>query len=148
MAKTLLTNLIERSYLRKLSLVEANLNEETMPVLCEFIQTNRCIEAIDISWNKMRPRAFEQFLELLRDNRKLKFINISWNQLVEITKPHWTEHADIATLINEYQDMVVKMLSTKKRPFPLERLKEEKLTDDELQNLSAEEREKVLLEEE
>jgi len=96
----LLTNLIERSYLTKLSLVGASMTDKTLPLLCEFISSSRYIESIDISWSNRSPQDFDRVLELLRDNRKLKFVNLSWNQLVHSKKlTHWDVAKDPKILI-------------------------------------------------
>ena len=44
-----------RNYLRKLSLVEAGLNDFSMANLCEVVKTQKTLQALDISWNRLTP---------------------------------------------------------------------------------------------
>lgn len=51
----LLETLNERSYIRKLALVKANLNEASIKVLVDYIRYQRFLIDLDISWNGLRP---------------------------------------------------------------------------------------------
>ena len=137
--KLVLENLNQRSYLSKLSLVDASLSEATMTLLCTFVQTNRYIETIDISWNNLRPQDFRPFLELLRDNRKLKSVSLAWNRLVDRALK-LSDITECRTLTD---------WDTGQRPTTqLEELQKLGVSEEEMQNLSADEIEKLLVEEE
>jgi hypothetical protein len=44
-----------KSFLKKLDLIKANLNEFSIATLCEVIQNSRSITSLDISWNSIVP---------------------------------------------------------------------------------------------
>lgn len=69
------------SNLRRLSLVDANLDEESMKAIVELVARSRCLIELDISWNSLRPVCFAELFEVLRDNRRLVSLNLSWNQI-------------------------------------------------------------------
>ena len=43
--------LYERNYLKKISLVHANLNDNSMATFCEFVDDSTHLEEIDLSFN-------------------------------------------------------------------------------------------------
>jgi hypothetical protein len=75
----LLSELNKISYLSKLSLVESNLNNESISLLCQLLKTNKHLDHVDISWNNLATEHWKEFLMLLSTNRKIKFLNLSWN---------------------------------------------------------------------
>lgn len=54
-----------------------------MHLICKFIESNKFICHIDLSWNRLAPETWKPFLEVLKKNRKLKTVNLSWNFIVE-----------------------------------------------------------------
>ncbi len=87
----LLDILIEKSPLRKLSLVNAGINDEIcLKKLSQLVQGSRQLTELDISWNRMRPNILFDFMDSLGDIRHLQYLNLSWNNLIErgeITDP-------------------------------------------------------------
>ena len=79
----LLELLCKESYIDKLCLQGIPFSDKTMPLICKFIETNKFICNIDLSWNRLTPETWKPFLTVLRKNRKLKTVNLSWNFLVE-----------------------------------------------------------------
>jgi hypothetical protein len=79
---SLLEMLIKESYIDKLCLQGLTFSERTMPLLCQFLRTNKHITHVDVSWNKLPAEAWRPFLKLLRENRRLKSVNMSWNDIV------------------------------------------------------------------
>jgi len=82
----LLDELEHKSYLRKLVLVNVGLNEKCMTNLCSFIATNKYIECLDVSWNRLMPDKWLGFLTHLEGDRRLRDVNLSWNQLLPTCK--------------------------------------------------------------
>ena len=87
----LLDILIEKNPLRKLSLVNAGINDEIcLKKLSTVMQGSRNLTELDISWNRMRPGILLDFMDALGENRHLQYLNISMNNLIErgeITDP-------------------------------------------------------------
>ncbi len=87
----LLDILIEKSPLRKLSLVNAGINDEIcLRKLSQLVQGSRQLTELDISWNRMRPNILFDFMDSLGEIRHLQYLNLSWNNLIErgeITDP-------------------------------------------------------------
>jgi hypothetical protein len=72
-----------RSFLKKLELIKANLNDNTVQVLGEVIRTNRTLTHLDISWNAITPMKMEKLLFILSKNRRLQYLNLSWNSIID-----------------------------------------------------------------
>ena len=75
----------ERSYLKKLGLVNVNLKDEAFAILTEYVRESTTLTEIDISWSNVGYISMSYFLEVLSENKKLQFVNLSWNQLQEGT---------------------------------------------------------------
>ena len=69
-------------YLKKLSLVQANLDEECILELSYYVENNRYIQDLDISKNQLRSIHMLPLIRVLTDNKRLKYLNLSWNFLV------------------------------------------------------------------
>ena len=68
----LLDILIEKNPLRKLSLVNAGINDEIcLKKLSSVMQGSRNLTELDISWNRMRPGILLDFMDALGENRHL-----------------------------------------------------------------------------
>jgi len=80
--KQLLENLKTKSYLRKLELVKANLNEFSIADLGEVVQNARALTHLDLSWNYLPPVHMLTIVEILSGNRRLQYINLAWNALI------------------------------------------------------------------
>ncbi|TNV87178.1 hypothetical protein FGO68_gene2179 [Halteria grandinella] len=79
----LLDAMLEKNYVKKLSLVDAGLNDEgCLKKLCKLIQSSRQLSELDISWNRIRPRDAVGLLEVIAENRTLQYLNLSWNNLM------------------------------------------------------------------
>ena len=82
----LLRQIRQRSYLRKLSLVEAGLNDFSLVNLCEVVRTQKTLQSLDISWNSLMPAQIKPLIEILQKNRRLTNLNLSWNSIMEVGK--------------------------------------------------------------
>ena len=80
-----LMKMLKRSSLRKLSLVNANLLEDSFEDLCQFVDDANYLQEIDVSWNKLRPISFYRLLDIIAKNNQLMYLNLSYNQLFDNT---------------------------------------------------------------
>ena len=87
----LLDFLNEKSYIRKLSLVNAGISDDIcLKKLSLLMHHSRVLTELDISWNRIRPNVLLDFMHALSENRNLQYLNLSWNNLIEraeITDP-------------------------------------------------------------
>lgn len=74
----LIESIAEKSYLKKLGLVNVNINEEAFAILTEYI-TESTLTELDISWGNVSYISMSYFLEVLSDNKKIQFVNLAWN---------------------------------------------------------------------
>lgn len=81
-----LVKMLHRSSLRKLSLVNANLLEDSFEDLCLFVDDASYLQEIDVSWNKLRPNSFFRLLDIIANNNQLMYLNLSYNQLFDNTQ--------------------------------------------------------------
>ena len=54
-----------------------------MKTLGTYVGANKRITELDISWNKLKPRAYEHLLTSLSQSRAITHLNLSWNTLFE-----------------------------------------------------------------
>ena len=66
-----------------MSLVDAKISESGLRILGEYIGSTRKITELDISWNTLKPRAYEVLLTSLSQSRSITHLNLSWNTLFE-----------------------------------------------------------------
>ena len=67
----LLKQMKGRNYLRKLSLVEAGLNEFSLKPLTEMVAKQKTLIYLDISWNGLMAEQMKPLLVVLSKNRRL-----------------------------------------------------------------------------
>jgi len=79
----LVRHMRQKNYLRKLSLVEAGLNDFSLVNLCEVVRTQKTLVSLDVSWNQLMPNQMRPLLEILQKNRRLTDLNLSWNNIME-----------------------------------------------------------------
>jgi hypothetical protein len=80
----LLDFLNEKSYIKKLSLVNAGISDEIcLRKLTDLMHHSRVLTELDISWNHLRPHILLDFMTALSENRNLQYLNLSWNNLIE-----------------------------------------------------------------
>jgi hypothetical protein len=70
-------------FIKRIGLVDAKLQDDTMDKFCAFIADSAYLEEVDISYNKLRPPSFSKLVSVLADNTQLMYLNLSWNILVE-----------------------------------------------------------------
>ena len=58
----LIRSIRQRNYLRKLSLIEAGLNDFSLLHLCEVVRTQKTLMSLDISWNQLMPTQMKPLL--------------------------------------------------------------------------------------
>lgn len=75
--------LTEKSYLKRLGLVNAKLNHDSFLMLCDYVRLSNDLIEIDLSWNQLTPRTFIHLIDVLQNNNQLQFINLSNNNLFE-----------------------------------------------------------------
>lgn len=51
-------------------------SEKTMPLVCQYLKTNAQLSHLDISWNKLKPEWWTEFLGVLAEDRKLKSLSL------------------------------------------------------------------------
>ena len=74
-------NTLNSSNLRKLQLIQLNMNEESFNQFLEYVR--KCqLEELDLKDSRVTAAQFLQMLEVLRSNKKLKYLNLSYNNLV------------------------------------------------------------------
>ena len=52
----LIKELNKGCFVKKLALVAVNLDEESIAELCEYIESSRYLEDLDLSWNQLQPK--------------------------------------------------------------------------------------------
>ena len=83
----MVTTMREKCYVRVLSLVGVNFDEESIEVFCDFLSKKNHLEELDVSDNRLKPKAFFPILEAISTMKTLKTLNISWNVLLTEAKP-------------------------------------------------------------
>jgi hypothetical protein len=79
----LLSLLNEKSYVKKLGLVKANLSDgPCFFQLLKLIKESQFLSELDLSWNGFSSTQMLDLLELLSETRTLNFINLSWNSIM------------------------------------------------------------------
>jgi Ran GTPase-activating protein (RanGAP) involved in mRNA processing and transport len=81
------------SYLSRLSLVNAHLNDESFSLLCKILLNNEHLVDLDISHNSFKPTSFVRMFEVLSQNSVIQYLNLSHNSIIESGEPvdnlHW-----------------------------------------------------------
>ena len=54
-----------------------------MELLANYVERNRFLEMLDISWNELQAKAYKPLLLALGTNRNLRCINLSSNLLLD-----------------------------------------------------------------
>jgi hypothetical protein len=76
--------MLEKNYIRKLSLVAMQIDDDlVVNKLTHLVKTQRQLVELDLSSNRMRPALLLDFLLALAQNRSLQSIDLSWNHLIE-----------------------------------------------------------------
>ena len=78
-----LIDAIVQSNVKVLSLVDAKIPDHALKTLGAYVGSNKKITELDISWNKLKPKAYEQLLTSLAQSRTITHLNLSWNTLFE-----------------------------------------------------------------
>eukprot|EP00347_Sterkiella_histriomuscorum_P014450 403360819 len=78
----LIKMLNDRCYIRKLALVNAGLNDQSIKILVDFLKSSRLTD-LDISWNGLKPQNLLDFIQTIGENRQLSYLNIAWNNIIE-----------------------------------------------------------------
>lgn len=74
-------NTLTSSSLRKLSLSEMNLNEESFNTFVNYLR--KCqLEELEIRDSRVTAIQFLVMLDVLKNNKSLRFLNLSHNNLV------------------------------------------------------------------
>ena len=55
-------------YIKRIGLVDAKLQDDTMDKFCSFVADSAYLEEIDISYNKLRPASFSKLVHVLANN--------------------------------------------------------------------------------
>ena len=63
--------------------MDAKISESGLRTLGEYVGSTRKITELDISWNTLKPRAYEVLLTSLSQSRSITHLNLSWNTLFE-----------------------------------------------------------------
>ena len=67
--------------IRKLSLVKASLNRESVKKLIAFMQASKSLVELDISYNMMSYTDMGEIVTYLHSNKRLQYVNLSWNSI-------------------------------------------------------------------
>ena len=62
---------LRRNYLRKLSLVSAGLNDQSLQQLAQVVKSSKTLVSLDLSWNTLTPGQIKPMLQVLSANRRL-----------------------------------------------------------------------------
>ena len=68
-------------HLRKLSLVNASINKESMPLVSEMVRSSKHLQELDISYNGLSSVDMAAFVEVLADNKRLQMLNLQMNTI-------------------------------------------------------------------
>lgn len=79
----LLGSINRQNSLRRLSLVNSNLNAYSMRFLIELVKNSKSLISLNISWNSLLSEQMMPLLETLSTNRRLQDVNLSWNNIQE-----------------------------------------------------------------
>lgn len=101
----LLELLKEKTLLKRLSLVKANLNGITMQTIAEILGKARSLTDLDISWNEIKAKDMIELVEMIGLNRKLVNLNLGWNGLVRVSAPE--NEKDI--YLKEQEEVLLKL---------------------------------------
>ena len=74
---------LRRNYLRKLSLVSAGLNDQSLQQLAHVVKSSKSLVSLDLSWNTLTPGQLKPMLQVLSTNRRLQSLNLAWNNISE-----------------------------------------------------------------
>lgn len=72
--------------LRKLSLVAASLNKESMKKILDFVKNSKVLMDLDISYNELTFLEMGELISALPANKRLQYLNLSWNSIGPGTK--------------------------------------------------------------
>ena len=75
---------LRTTQLRRLSLVQANLNQDNLHHLLKMLTSLESLCDLDISWNSLSSRCMSKLLKVLSKNRLLQNLDISWNNIQEV----------------------------------------------------------------
>lgn len=78
---TTLMNTLNSSNLRKLQLIQLNMNADSFGSFMDYIQKSQ-LEELDLQDSKVTAAQFLNMLMILASNKKLKYLNLSHNNLV------------------------------------------------------------------
>ncbi len=73
----------ERNYIKRLALVNAQINDSNLKKIIPFIKSSRYLIELDLSWNTFRNKNLIEFFDAIGDNKQLQSLNISWNNLID-----------------------------------------------------------------
>lgn len=65
MITQLMTEMLEKSQLRALSLVNVYHSAESFDLVIQYLQESETVKEIDLSWNIVKPTAWLKFLDVI-----------------------------------------------------------------------------------
>jgi Ran GTPase-activating protein (RanGAP) involved in mRNA processing and transport len=80
-AMTSLLECIPETQLRRLTLVKAGIDTNTIGHIQELVARSRSLVELDISWNRLSPEDLRSLFATLAENRHLCSVNVSWNNI-------------------------------------------------------------------
>lgn len=79
----LMTEMLERSQLRALSLVNVHHSPESFDLVIQYLQESQNIKELDLSWNIVKPTSWLKFLDVMSENRQLVCLTLAFNKFLE-----------------------------------------------------------------
>ena len=79
----IMESLSDGCHLRRLSIVNGELSDITVNLMCNVIKKASFLIELDISANNITSSRMLQLSSVLAENRKLQILNLSWNFLVQ-----------------------------------------------------------------
>ena len=80
----LIDELLERSNIKKLGLVQANMSAVSFKILCAYVKKSRTLRELDLSYNEIPCRLMSQLIAVIKSNRTLTNLDLSWNQIMDL----------------------------------------------------------------
>ena len=63
--------------------MQMQLNRISMSNIAEFLDKSHFLEDLNLSWNNLRPKDFEELFPVLSHNRSLRTLNLSCNMIID-----------------------------------------------------------------
>ena len=78
-----MTNLMAKSQLKSLSLVNMHHSPESFDLLIQYVEQSDYLKELDLSWSIIQQPYWVKFLDVIKENRNLVSLTLAFNQILE-----------------------------------------------------------------